>query len=96
MSEHRGAYYSYVNSLPATVVFWLHLQTVWAQLKLDKISGLIWNQGIWHSDGIPEGFFKELNFENTQQTTKNDENFPACSSIISKMCVGSYSTGLAI
>ena len=33
------------------------LQTVWTQIRPDKMSGLIWILTVWHSDGIPKNFF---------------------------------------
>ena len=35
------------------------------------MSGLIWIQAVWHSDDIPEIFFrKKVDFEKNQKTTK--------------------------
>ena len=35
------------------------------------MSGLIWIQAVWHSDGIPERFFlKKVDFEKNQQSCK--------------------------
>ena len=39
------------------VICWKPLQTVWNQIRPDKMSGLIWIQTVWHFDGIPERFF---------------------------------------
>ena len=45
------------------VVCWYPLQTVWTQIRLDKMSGLIWIQTIWHADDIEkkQTASKELN-----------------------------------
>ena len=42
----------------------------------DKMSGLIWIQTVWHSDGMPEFFSKKVDFEKNQQTTKSMEKSP--------------------
>ena len=41
------------------VVCWWPLETVWTQIRPDKMSGLIWIQTVWHFDGIPE----KVNFQ---------------------------------
>ena len=41
------------------------------------MSGLIWIQTVWHSDGIPERtFWKNVDSEINQQMTKNMQNYP--------------------
>ena len=45
------------NSLPTGAVCCYFLQTVWTQIRPDKMLGLTWIQGVWHSDGIPKIFF---------------------------------------
>ena len=35
-----------------------------------KVSGLIWNWTVWHSEGSPERFFRKKWFWKNQQTTK--------------------------
>ena len=47
-----------VNSLPTSVVCWSPQQTVWTQIRPDILSGLIWIQTVWHSDGVPERIFR--------------------------------------
>ena len=34
-----------------------HLQTVWTQVRADKMSDLIWTQTVWHFEGIPKIIF---------------------------------------
>ena len=43
-----------IDALPASDVNWYHLQSIWAQIRSDKKSGLIWILTAWHSDGIPK------------------------------------------
>ena len=45
------------NSLPTGFLFWWPFQTAYIQIRPDKMSGLIWIQTVWHSDGISEIFF---------------------------------------
>ena len=52
------------------------LQTDWTKIRPDKMSGLIWIQSVWHSDGIPERIFRKVYFENNRQRTKKHEKFP--------------------
>ena len=33
------------------------------------MSGLVWIQTVWHSDGIPEIIYDNVNFEKNQQKT---------------------------
>ena len=43
-----------------TVIYWCRLLITFANsLDPDKMSGLIWIQTVWHSDGIPERFFSK-------------------------------------
>ena len=39
------------------VICRLPLQTVWIQIRTNKMSVLIWIQTIWHSDSVPEIIF---------------------------------------
>ena len=42
------------------------------------MSGLIWIQTVWHSDGTPERIFKNVNFEKkSADITKNHAKFPS-------------------
>ena len=57
--------YSLANiySFPASgdFFFLLIIFANWTQIRPDKMSGLIWSQTVWHSDGIPERpFWKKL------------------------------------
>ena len=61
----------HINSLPTSVVCWLPLQTVWTQIRPDKMSGLIWMQTVWHSDGIPERIFRKMCFWKQSADDKN-------------------------
>ena len=47
-----------VNSLPPSIVCWSHCKQFGPRSGLDKTSGLIWIQNVWHSDGIPERIFQ--------------------------------------
>ena len=40
----------------ATLTF---AKSVWTQIRPDKMSGLIWIQTVWHSDGIPKRAFEK-------------------------------------
>ena len=43
--------------LAATFVdCWKPLQTVWTQIRTDRMSVLIWIQTVWHSDSVPVNF----------------------------------------
>ena len=56
----------YFNSLPSSGVSWYPLQTVWTQVRPDKMSGLIWIQTVWHFDGNLERiFWKSWFWKNT-------------------------------
>ena len=46
------------------------LQTIWTQIRPEKMSGPIWNQTVWHSDGIPEILLKK------NQMTKKQKKIP--------------------
>ena len=37
-----------------SVICWWPLQTVWTQIRPDRMLGLIWTHSVWHSDGISE------------------------------------------
>ena len=37
-------------------------QTDWTQIRPNKMLGLIWIQSVWHSDCIPERFFRKSRF----------------------------------
>ena len=43
-----------INSSYASAVCWSYLQTVWTQIRTNKMWGLIRIQTVWHSDSIPE------------------------------------------
>ena len=47
------------NSQYASAICWLSLQTVWIQIRSDKMSDLIWHQTVWQSDGISERSFRK-------------------------------------
>ena len=64
-------------SLPSSAVCWKCFQTVWTQIRPDKMSGLIWIQTVWQSDGIPERFFLNINFDKSRQTTKKHAILPS-------------------
>ena len=49
------------------------MQTVWSQIRPDKVSGLIWSQTVWHPDGIPEDIFEKVNLKK-----KSTDNKKAC------------------
>ena len=67
----------YLNCLPPSVVCWKYLQTAWTQIRPDILSGLIWIQTLWRSDGIPERIFRKVSFWKNQQTTKEHEKLPS-------------------
>ena len=72
-----------INSLPTSGVCWYPLQTVWTQIRPDKMLGLILTQSVWHSDGIPDRFFFEkvdIYFfwkQKNQLTTKKRAKLPS-------------------
>ena len=43
---------------------------------VNKMSGLIWIQTVWHSDGIPVRIFQKVDFEINQQTAKKHSKLP--------------------
>ena len=68
---------SYINFLPPSVVCWWLLQTVWTQIRPDKMSDLILAQSVWHSDGITERIFsKKLILKKSADDRKSMKNFP--------------------
>ena len=40
------------------------------------MSGLIWIQSVWHSDGIHDFFFKKVDFEKISRRQKSMKNLP--------------------
>ena len=52
----------FFNSLPASFVWWWHLQTVWNLIRPDKNSGLIWIQTVCYTDDNPEINFWKIRF----------------------------------
>ena len=38
------------------------------------MSGLIWIQTVWHSDGIPERSFKKVDFEEKKNSSSQKES----------------------
>ena len=64
------------NSAPLTLsmlvstffICWLHMQTVWTQIRPDKKSGLIWIQTVWHWWYSWKIFFNFNNKINQQMT----------------------------
>ena len=40
------------------------------------MSGQIWIQIVWHSDGTPERINKKKDFESSQETTKRTQKYP--------------------
>ena len=69
-----------INSLSASIVCWLPLQTVWTQIRPDILLGLIWIQTVWHCDGFTEGIFRigKYKYKKNQPTTKNMQNYLSC------------------
>ena len=49
--------YDLFNLLPTSVVCWKLLQTVWTQIRPDKLSCLVWTQTVFDTDCIPEIIF---------------------------------------
>ena len=62
-----------VHSLPAEC----HLQTVWTQIRPDKMSGLIWIQLFDTLMVFLKEFLKKIELENNQQTTKEHAKLPS-------------------
>ena len=63
MYEGKGERFSYSFTLNYFSSCWFKpLQTVWIQIRPDNMSGLIWIQTFWHSDGIPD-FKKNQNLK---------------------------------
>ena len=51
------------------------------------MSGLIWIQTVWHSDGIPERFFVKVNFlKKIHRQQKSMQNYPACKELTTCWC----------
>ena len=64
-----------VNSLSLCVVCWYILQTVWTQIRPDKMSGLFWIQSV--CQGIPEWIFWKCWFwKKSADNKKSMKNFP--------------------
>ena len=63
------------NSFPASGDF-CRLLITFAN-SLDKMSGLIWIQTVWHSYGISEMFFKKVNLKRNPQRTKKRAKLPS-------------------
>ena len=58
------------------------LQTVWTQIRTDRMPVLIWIQTVWHSDNVPE----RLNFEKkSADNNKSMNNYPACKVTLEKI-----------
>ena len=53
-----------------SAIYWQPLQTVWTQVRPDKMLDLIWIQTVWHYHGIPETIFRNNWFWKNQKTTK--------------------------
>ena len=68
-----------IYSLPVRAVcLWL-LLPIRFQTRPDKMSGLIWSQTIWHSDGIPERiFWKSWLWKKSADVKNVWKNYPAC------------------
>ena len=56
--------------MPARAVCCYFFQTVWTQIRPDKMSGLIWIQTVWHWWYSWKKFSKKLILKKNQQTTK--------------------------
>ena len=66
------------NSLPVIVFCWESLQTVWTQIRPDRMSDPTWIQIVWHSDDNPERILlKMLNLKKSADN-KSLKNSPSC------------------
>ena len=61
--KHEKLISRQINSWPTSVVCWYPLQTVWTQIRPDKMSDLIWIQTVEHSADISERIFLKVDFE---------------------------------
>ena len=53
-------------------------ETVWTQIRPDKMLGLIWLQTVWHFDGIPERLFEKVYLKKKNlQITKKHAKLPS-------------------
>ena len=66
------------NTLDSCRLLTTPLQTVWTQIRPDKMSGLIWVQTVCHSDGIPETILRKSSFlKKNHKTTKKHVKLPS-------------------
>ena len=60
------------------VVCWWPLQTVWTQIKTDRMSVLIWIETVWHSDSVIKRTFWKCLFWKKLVDKKSIKNYHAC------------------
>ena len=75
------------SSLPARVVCWQPLQTVWTQIRPDKMSGLIWNPNcltLWLCSW--KNFLITLILKIISKQQKSIKNYPACKELKIDFC----------
>ena len=63
-----------ILELILSVVYWWPLQTVWTQIRPDKMLGLFWTQSVWQSDGIPKRIFPKSWFWKKSADDKQKKN----------------------
>ena len=78
-------YYLYklsFNSLPTSFIYGWPLQTVWTQIRPDKMSGLIRIQTVWHSDdqyswrNFRKSWFWKKSVKKNSRRQKKHEKLP--------------------
>ena len=78
--------WEFKNSLHTSVFCWLSLQTVWTQIRPDKMSNLIWIPTIWDTDHIPGRSFEKCSFwKKVKRWQKSIQNFRECKELITGM-----------
>ena len=67
------------------VFCWLNLQTVWTQIRTDRLLILIWIQFVWHSGKCSwKKIWKKLFWKKSADDNKSMKNnqYPACHKLI--------------
>ena len=67
------------------IICWLPFQTVWNQIRTDRMTNLIWTQIIWYSDSVSERFFffEKVNKAWLCPSMQRVTHFPALSQTLS-------------
>ena len=55
----------------------INFTAVWTQIRLGKMSGLIWIQTVRYSDAIPKEYFEKVDFGKNQVMMKKHAKLPS-------------------